>query len=117
MVQAEKSARGEAVPIDLNIGRALRLVRDFVGKSQGQICRALGWERSYYSNLERGVIKNPSFEAVAKIINFLGISMDGFLEVAQHPEKGVNSYAERILTFVGCRRPNGSDHNGSLPQK
>jgi len=66
------------------LGKTIREIRVQKGWSQGRICKILGWERSYMSDLERDEIKNPSFETIAKLMWALDYSMDQFVASIQN---------------------------------
>jgi transcriptional regulator with XRE-family HTH domain len=66
----------------LDVGRAIKFIRQTKGMSQGDIAKQNGWERSYVSDLERGVIKNPSLQTVLLLIKSLGITCNEFIGVA-----------------------------------
>jgi len=65
-----------------DVGRAIKEIRDKKGMTQGQIAKKNQWERSYISDLERGKIKNPSFDTILRLIFALGISCDEFVKAA-----------------------------------
>lgn len=47
--------------------------------SQGDICRKLGVDRAYISNVESGN-KNPTLSTITKIASSLGVSVDEILK-------------------------------------
>ena len=55
--------------------RRIRLEKDM---TQGDICRKLGLDRAYISNLESGK-KNPTLATIEKIANALGIKASDLL--------------------------------------
>ena len=55
--------------------KRIRLVKQM---SQGDICRKLGVDRSYISNVESGN-KNPTLLTITKLAKALGVSVDELL--------------------------------------
>jgi len=47
--------------------------------TQGDICRKLGVDRSYISNVESGN-KNPTLSTITKLAKALGVSVDELLK-------------------------------------
>lgn len=47
--------------------------------SQGDICRKLGVDRAYISNVESGN-KNPTLSTITKLAKALGVSVDELLK-------------------------------------
>jgi len=47
--------------------------------SQGDICRKLGVDRAYISNIESGN-KNPTLSTITKLARALGVSVDYLLK-------------------------------------
>ena len=47
--------------------------------SQGDICRALGVDRAYISNIESGK-QNPTLSTIEKIAKALGVKIDELLQ-------------------------------------
>jgi transcriptional regulator with XRE-family HTH domain len=61
------------------LGENMRRIREEKQMSQGDICRALGFDRSYVSNIENGK-QNPTLDTIEKIAKALGISVDILLK-------------------------------------
>ena len=57
------------------LGRNMKKIRLSKQMSQGDICRKLGVDRSYISNVESGH-KNPTLSTITKIAKALGVSID-----------------------------------------
>ncbi|MFA5643133.1 MAG: helix-turn-helix transcriptional regulator [Candidatus Paceibacterota bacterium] len=57
------------------LGRNMKRIRLEKGMTQGDICRKLGLDRAYISNLESGK-KNPTLATIEKIAKALGINID-----------------------------------------
>lgn len=74
-------ARTLTRPMDL--GQAIRQMRQAKGLSQGHIAKRIDRERPYVSDLERGVIKNPYFDTVAEIARAIGVSIDDIVDLAE----------------------------------
>lgn len=55
------------------IGKNIKQIRLKKKMSQGDICRAVGLDRAYVSNIEAGK-GNPTIATVEKIANALGVS-------------------------------------------
>jgi transcriptional regulator with XRE-family HTH domain len=60
------------------LGRNMKRIRLEKGMTQGDICRKLGLDRAYISNLENGK-KNPTLATIEKLAAALGIDMDMLL--------------------------------------
>ena len=56
--------------------RRIRLAKDM---TQGDLCRKLGLDRAYMSNVESGK-KNPTLSTIERIAKGLGVSMDELLK-------------------------------------
>ena len=63
----------------LEIGPAIRQVRQKSGISQGDIMWKTGIERGYVSRIERGEIPAPKLQTVMKICGVLGVTVDQLL--------------------------------------
>ena len=60
------------------LGANMRRIRLGKDMTQGDICRKLGLDRAYISNLESGK-KNPTLATIEKIANALGIKASDLL--------------------------------------
>jgi len=56
--------------------KRIRLARQM---TQGDICRKLGVDRAYISNVESGN-KNPTLSTITKLAKALGVSVDELLK-------------------------------------
>lgn len=56
--------------------RRIRLAKDM---TQGDLCRKLGVDRGYMSNVETGK-KNPTLSTIERIAQALGVSADELLK-------------------------------------
>ena len=56
--------------------KRIRLVKQM---TQGDICRKLGVDRAYISNVESGN-KNPTLSTITKLAKALGVSVDELLK-------------------------------------
>ena len=61
------------------LGANMKKIRLERQMSQGDICRKLGVDRSYISNVENGN-KNPTLSTIAKLAKALGVSIDELLK-------------------------------------
>lgn len=57
----------------------MRKIRMRKKMSQGDICRALGVDRAYISNIESGK-QNPTLSTIEKIAKALGVKIDELLQ-------------------------------------
>lgn len=57
----------------------MKKIRLEKGMSQGDICRKLGVDRSYISNVEGGK-KNPTLSTITKLAKALGVSVGDLLK-------------------------------------
>ncbi len=57
----------------------MRKIRTRKKMSQGDICRALGVDRAYISNIESGN-QNPTLSTIEKIAKALGVKIDELLQ-------------------------------------
>ena len=57
----------------------MKRIRLRKGMSQGDICRKLGVDRSYISNVESGK-KNPTLLTITKLAKALGVSVGELLK-------------------------------------
>lgn len=62
----------ERHPAIQEFGRKLRTLREQTGLSQENFARANGFDRSYYSGLERGV-RNPTLLQIVRLAEALGV--------------------------------------------
>jgi len=65
--------------ISQKFGDNLKKIRLEKKMSQGDICRALGVDRGYISNLESGK-RNPTLATIKRIADALGVSVDRLLK-------------------------------------
>jgi|TARA_B100000745_G_scaffold48410_1_gene29041 transcriptional regulator with XRE-family HTH domain len=65
--------------ISQKFGANLKKIRLEKKMSQGDICRALGVDRGYISNLESGK-RNPTLATIKRIADALGVSVDRLLK-------------------------------------
>jgi len=61
------------------LGNNMKKLRLEKGMSQGDICRKLGVDRSYISNVESGK-KNPTLSTITKLAKALGVSVGELLK-------------------------------------
>jgi transcriptional regulator with XRE-family HTH domain len=61
------------------LGMNIKRIRLTKKMSQGDICRELGIDRSYMSNIESGN-KNPTLSSIIKIAKTLGVSVSELLK-------------------------------------
>lgn len=61
------------------LGENIKKIRLEKGMSQGDICRKLGFDRSYISNIESGN-KNPTLSTITKLAKALGVPMEDLLK-------------------------------------
>ena len=65
--------------ISQKLGENLKKIRLEKKMSQGDICRALGVDRGYISNLESGK-RNPTLATIKRIADALDVSVDRLLK-------------------------------------
>ncbi len=65
--------------ISKKFGENLKKIRLEKKMSQGDICRALGVDRGYISNLESGK-RNPTLATIKRIADALGVSVGRLLK-------------------------------------
>lgn len=58
-----------------NLSRNVKACRKAVGLSQEELAFESGIDRTYVSQIERGVCKNPSLEVLVRISAVLGVSV------------------------------------------
>lgn len=63
----------------IKLGMAIKRVREQKKMSQGDICRATGFDRAYMSNIEAGK-GNPTLVTIEKIASALGVPIDKLLQ-------------------------------------
>ena len=63
----------------VKLGKNIRLIREKKKMSQGDICRALGFDRAQMSNIEAGK-GNPTLSTIEKIAQALGVASDELLK-------------------------------------
>lgn len=61
------------------LGNNMKRIRLAKQMSQGDICRKLGVDRSYISNVESGK-KNPTLSTITKLAKALGVSVGELLK-------------------------------------
>lgn len=61
------------------LGQNMKRIRLAKQMSQGDICRKLGVDRSYISNVESGK-KNPTLSTITKLAKALGVSVGELLK-------------------------------------
>lgn len=61
------------------LGKNMKKIRLSKQMSQGDICRKLGVDRAYISNIESGN-KNPTLSTITKLARALGVSVDYLLK-------------------------------------
>ncbi len=63
----------------IKLGKNIKRVREQKKMSQGDICRALGFDRAQMSNIEAGK-GNPTLATIEKIAQALGVASDELLK-------------------------------------
>ena len=63
----------------IKLGKNIKCIRERKKMSQGDICRALGFDRAQMSNIEAGK-GNPTLATIEKIAQALGVSSDELLK-------------------------------------
>ena len=63
----------------IKLGKNIRRIREQKKMSQGDICRALGFDRAQMSNIEAGK-GNPTLSTIEKIAQALGVASDVLLK-------------------------------------
>ena len=61
------------------LGKNIKRIREQKKLSQGDICRALGYDRAQMSNIEAGK-GNPTLSTIEKIAQALGVASDELLK-------------------------------------
>ena len=68
---------------ELNIGKAMKTLREKNDNTQGDIFRATGLERGYISRLESGKIRYPKLHTINKLAKFFGLKISEFIKYAE----------------------------------
>ncbi len=63
----------------IKLGKNIKRIRERKKMSQGDICRALGFDRAQMSNIESGK-GNPTLATIEKIAQALGVASDELLK-------------------------------------
>ena len=63
----------------VKLGKNIKHIREKEKMSQGDICRALGFDRAQMSNIEAGK-GNPTLATIEKIAEALGVASDVLLK-------------------------------------
>ncbi len=63
----------------IKLGKAVKRIREQKKMSQGDICRATGFDRAYMSNIEAGK-GNPTLVTIEKIARALDVSLSQLLK-------------------------------------
>lgn len=63
----------------IKLGTNIKRIRERKKMSQGDICRAVGFDRAQMSNIEAGK-GNPTLATIEKIANALGVSADELIK-------------------------------------
>ncbi len=63
----------------IKLGEAVKRIREQKKMSQGDICRATGFDRAYMSNIEAGK-GNPTLVTIEKIARALDVSLSQLLK-------------------------------------
>lgn len=64
--------------VSKKLGENMRRIREEKKMSQGDICRALDFDRSHVSNIENGK-QNPTLDTIEKIAKALNVSIKELL--------------------------------------
>ncbi|MFA6552753.1 MAG: helix-turn-helix transcriptional regulator [Candidatus Paceibacterota bacterium] len=64
--------------VSKKLGENMRRIREEKKMSQGDICRALDFDRSHVSNIENGK-QNPTLDTIEKIAKALGVTVSQLL--------------------------------------
>ena len=59
----------------IKLGKNIKRIRERKNMSQGDICRALSFDRAQMSNIEAGK-GNPTLATIEKIAQALGVAME-----------------------------------------
>jgi transcriptional regulator with XRE-family HTH domain len=63
----------------IKLGKNIKRIRERKKMSQGDICRALGFDRAQMSNIEAGK-GNPTLATIEKIAQVLGVASDKLIK-------------------------------------
>ena len=63
----------------IKLGKNVKRIRERKKMSQGDICRALGFDRAQMSNIEAGK-GNPTLSTITKLAKALGVSVGELLK-------------------------------------
>jgi len=63
----------------IKLGKNIKRIRERKKMSQGDICRALGFDRAQMSNIEAGK-GNPTLSTIEKIAQALGVASEELLK-------------------------------------
>lgn len=61
------------------LGKNIKLIREYAQTSQGDFCRAVGFDRTQMSNIEAGK-NSPTLATIEKIAQALGVSNNELLK-------------------------------------
>lgn len=61
------------------LAKNIKIIRELKNMSQGDICRDLGCDRSFISNIEAGK-SNPTLMTIERIAAALGVTCDELLK-------------------------------------
>ena len=64
---------------DRMLGNRIRLAREARGMTQEELGKALGWEQSNVSKLERGVRKQLRLDELMQVVDILSVSVASLL--------------------------------------
>jgi len=67
----------------MHIGPRIREIRESKGLGYSQLAEATGLDLRYLKRLEKGTVKSPSWDAVCKIADALGVSIQSFRNNAE----------------------------------
>lgn len=87
MYASKRVAEGEGRHL-MSIGEKVRTLRVGKGLSVNEFAKQSGVSKSYISNIERGVQKNPSLIIMGKLAKTLGVSLEELLTHKYAEETG-----------------------------
>ncbi len=64
----------------MSLSACLKELRSERGWTQGDLCRATGFERAYISRLESGKVKNLGLRSALKLAKAFGLTVEQFVE-------------------------------------
>ena len=68
----------------LDIPGAFKFFREKKGLTQGDVCRATGYERAYISRFESGGVKHPRLLTIYRLCTeALGVTVEAFINKAR----------------------------------